>query len=791
MSDVHPPNRLAGETSPYLLQHARNPVDWFAWGEEAFAAARARDVPIFLSIGYSTCYWCHVMERESFESAAMAARMNGRFVCVKVDREERPDVDDVYMAAVQAFSGQGGWPMSVFLEPTTLRPFFAGTYFPSEPRFQGMPTFPQVLDNIAEAWAEQRGEVMAQAEELADAVRERVGAGTLPVKIGDEQVTSAVSGLLRMFDRNHGGFGGAGRGPKFPQPVFIELLLDARRAAADEQTQAAIDAAIRTTLDKMACGGIHDHVGGGFHRYSVDGQWIVPHFEKMLYDNAQLAEVYAKAAVLYADSFYRRTAVRTLDYVLREMTGAGGEFFSAQDAEVNHREGQNYLWTGEQMSAVLGEGGNAEGADARFAGRVYGVDRGANFRDPHHPSEAAGNVLCMPDRPAALAARHGMTEEDLLARLDAINARLYEARAKRDQPLLDDKSLASWNGLMIRALAVSGALLGEPRYVQAAARAAEFVLEQMRDRGPEQRGGGELLRTFRAGTAKTPAFLEDYAFVAGGLIELHNTGVEPNGRYLDAARELLAEARRRFGGSEGGFFDTAAGQSDLFVRARSSHDGAVPSGSGAMLHALLDLAHLAGDASYRERAIEGLVAASGDIAGNPVGTCNSVRALMRVLASARGELEAALAKAAADAPRAMAPEGFTPVEIHASADRVEVREGKPGGLVLRVRIADGYHLTAADPAPGKDSGGLAAFRVHIINGGGVRAFADYPAGEPYGDGGELRVYLGGREFDLPVVMERSGAWSGQPLLAVTFQPCTDGYCLSPRTVELDVAIDKG
>src|ERR1043165_6403662 len=331
-------NRLAKETSPYLLQHAHNPVDWFPWGIEAFAEARKRGVPIFLSIGYSTCYWCHVMERECFESEEIAAQMNRGFLCIKVDREERPDLDDIYMAATQMTTGRGGWPMSVFLEPEKLRPFYCGTYFPPEPR-GGMRSFPQILEAISGAWKNERDEVAQQSETLANAVREHLGTVESTVPVGLGHVSKAAQTLLRMLDRVHGGFGSA---PKFPQPVFLEFLLDIREVAADEATRDATDQALRLTLDRMACGGMNDQIGGGFHRYSVDEKWLVPHFEKMLYDNAQLAAVYARAGTIYNDDFYRRTARRTIEYILKEMTQPSGAFSSAQDAEVDGREGGNY-----------------------------------------------------------------------------------------------------------------------------------------------------------------------------------------------------------------------------------------------------------------------------------------------------------------------------------------------------------------------------------------------------------------------------------------------------------------
>ncbi|MEL6797226.1 MAG: thioredoxin domain-containing protein, partial [Planctomycetota bacterium] len=366
-------NRLIHSTSPYLLQHAHNPVDWYPWGDEAFAAARQRGVPIFLSIGYSTCYWCHVMERESFESEATAAVMNERFVCVKLDREERPDVDDVYMTATQAMTGRGGWPMSVFLEPESLKPYYCGTYFPPTPR-HGMPSFEQLLIGMSDAWAERSDDVVLQANRLGEAVAEQLVSRDQPVMIGAEQVQQAVGTLLKIADMQHGGFAGA---PKFPQPAYIDFLLEVRDAS-DEPTRQAIDRVVTLTLDQMIMGGIHDHVGGGFHRYSVDAFWTVPHFEKMLYDNGQLAATYARAARIYGNADYRRAATRTCDYIIREMTSPDGGFFSAQDAEVDSREGLNYLWTPDEVRAVL------SAADADFAIERFGLDAGTNFQDPHH-----------------------------------------------------------------------------------------------------------------------------------------------------------------------------------------------------------------------------------------------------------------------------------------------------------------------------------------------------------------------------------------------------------------------
>jgi len=774
-------NRLASQTSPYLLQHAHNPVDWYPWGEEAFAEARRRDVPIFLSVGYSTCYWCHVMERESFEDEATARVMNEHFVCIKVDREERPDVDDLYMVATQMYTGRGGWPMSVMLEPQGLRPFWAGTYFPPEPR-HGLPAFTHVLESLARAWREQREEVLRQAETLAGAVRDHLGTEPARAPIGRDQVAHAVASLLRSHDRAHGGFGGEA-GPKFPQPAYLDLLMAFRRAASDEEARRAVDAAVRLTLDRMACGGIFDQVGGGFHRYSVDGRWVVPHFEKMLYDNGQLAATYATAASVLGDAFYARTTRRILDYVLREMMTEEGAFASAQDAEVSGREGLNYLWTREQMIAALGPD------DGAWAAKVYGLDAGPNFRDPHHPEDEPANVLLLAARPEELARREGVSTDEFLARLDAINERLEAERGRRPQPHRDDKVLCGWNGLMIAGLAEGSIALGDDRYRDAAERAAAFILATMQPPG----GRGGLFRVYRAGVAHTEAVLEDYALLVRGLLALYRSGGAFKPRWLRAIEELLAAAEARFADGSGGYYDTTADRPDLFIRARSTYDGAVPSGVSVMINNLLDLHEITGEERYLDRAAACLDAISGAIAASPVSTANSTLALLRLIVTPGGERR--LASRAAPVPAAApaspaAPEEPLPLEVYASTDRVAVKEGDPAGFVAEIVIRDGLHLIAADP--GEGAAGLAGARFEIAGGAGVNVYADWPAGEPYGGGGQeggVLAYTG--RVTVPVLLERAGEWVGRPILVLRYQACTDTECLAPGAVELAVAIDRG
>jgi hypothetical protein len=771
-ASLRPPNRLASQSSPYLLQHARNPVDWYPWGDEAFREARRRDVPIFLSIGYSTCYWCHVMERESFENEATAALLNDRFVCIKVDREERPDVDDIYMAALLAMRGQGGWPMSVFLEPASLRPFWAGTYFPPAGHGRpGMPSFPDVIDGVSHAWREQRDDVFAQATELAAAVRERTAERLEPVSVGREQVAQAVSALLRLLDRADGGFG---RAPKFPQPVYVLFLLDVRDRL-DPESRAGVDQALRLTLDRMAIGGIHDQVGGGFHRYSVDAHWLVPHFEKMLYDQGQLLEVYARAAHAFDDDLYRRVARRTADFVLRELTGPHGAFLSAIDAEVNHREGLNYVWREAEVRQAV------PAADADWILDVYGLSAGANFRDPHHPSDEPSNVLRLDARPDVLAAREGIALDEWLARLDGVNDILLARRSLRPQPGTDDKIITAWNGLMIAGLATVGRVLDEPRFTAAAARAARFVL------GTLGTPDGGLLRSWRADVPGAPGFLEDAAALARGLLALHHATADAS--WLTHARALLDRAVLDFAEPDGSalvFYDSRNGAADLFVRPRTTYDGAIPAGASLALDALATLAARTGQVADTQRAVAALAGLSAAIAESPVAAVNSTRSLLTLMIVDAPAVERAAATARpVPTPAPAAPEGA--VEVFAPVERLSISRNNPAGLVLQIRVHEPYHINAAIPG---DEGDLTGLRVDIINGTGVEAFVEYPAGEAFRaspDVPELRVHRG--VFELPVILERRGEWTGQPLLAVTFQACTSELCTRPTTVELDVALD--
>jgi len=555
-------NRLAGETSPYLLQHAHNPVDWYPWGPEALARAHAEDKPIFLSIGYAACHWCHVMERESFENEGTARFLNADFVAIKVDREERPDLDSIYMTAVQHMTGSGGWPMSVFLTPQG-KPFYGGTYFPDQPR-HGLPSFRQVLEGVSQAWRERRADIEQSGEALALAISASApavaDASDSSVKLGEGVLDAALVGLEREFDARHGGWGGS---PKFPQPMTIEFLLRLHVKNGDARPLAMA----RRTLDAMAAGGIYDHLGGGFARYATDGVWLVPHFEKMLYDNAQLARVYVHAWQLTGEPRYRQVAEQTLEFVARELRTADGGFAASLDADTDGEEGATYAWDKPEIDAVLG-------ADAAEFDAVYGVTDNGNWE---------GHTI--------LARAIGSSDTDGLARA---RRTLFEARQRRPQPARDDKVLTGWNGLMIAAFADAAAAFGESRWAELGAGAADLLLDRVRD------GEGRLRRSWKDGRALQSGVLEDYANLADGLIALYEATFEEH--YLTAARALADTILDHFGDPVGGFFDTADDHEALIARPKDVQDNAVPSGGAMTATVLLKLASLTGEGHYADAA---------------------------------------------------------------------------------------------------------------------------------------------------------------------------------------------
>jgi uncharacterized protein len=556
-------NRLAKEKSPYLLQHAHNPVDWFPWGDEAFAKAKKEGKPVFLSVGYSTCHWCHVMERESFENEDTAKILNEKFVSIKVDREERPDVDEIYMEAVQAMNnGGGGWPMSVFLTPDG-KPFFAGTYFPPQD-MHGRPGFPTLLERIHELWGEKRDEIERQGDMLVKYLANS-GKPDGPTDLDAKLLPAAVKQMLDRFDPGNGGFGTS---PKFPPAMALGFLL---REAKDDRNAMK---AVTKTLDSMARGGMYDQAGGGFARYSTDAEWLIPHFEKMLYDNAQLARVYAEAAIVTGNPYYERISREVFDYAIREMTAPEGAFWSATDADSEGEEGKFFVWTPAQVEEVLGK---EEGA--AFC-EYFGVTKEGNF-------EHGSSALHVP-----------AYDEAKEKRFKPAKAKLYEARAKRIPPHLDDKILVAWNGLMISALSYASGALGEPRYRDAAEKAARFLMTQcVKD--------GRLLRGYRQGAMSVTGFLDDYAMFSAALLDLY----EATGKieYFREARRLAAEMIRLFEESQdGAFFSTATDQEKLIARRKDAYDGAVPSGISVACMVLLRLAEFTGDDALRQRASKGM-----------------------------------------------------------------------------------------------------------------------------------------------------------------------------------------
>ncbi len=615
-------NRLSREKSPYLLQHAGNLVDWYPWGDEAFGRARHEDKPVFLSIGYSTCHWCHVMERESFEDEQVASLLNEHFVCVKVDREERPDVDGVYMDAAVAMTGRGGWPLTIVMTAEG-EPFFAATYIPRETRF-GMPGMLELLPRLAELWRDRRPEILRTAASVKEFLTKAAGAadpeeGTRTTgtpaatdakprthsgvtssaertgeaagsrgDIGDALIAAAVEELAARFDDENGGFGGA---PKFPSAHVLVFLMRRWRATGEERMLGMV----ARTLDAMRRGGIYDHVGFGFHRYSTDERWLVPHFEKMLYDQATLARAYAEAAVLTGDREYERTALEIIEYVLRDMRAPGGGFCSAEDADSEGVEGKFYLWTMRELEDALGE-------DAALAASVYGASREGN--------PDGTNVLHLERPLAETASLLGMSEEALREKLESIRLRLLEARAKRVRPGRDDKVLTDWNGLMISALAFSARSFGDDRCARAAVDAADLILTRMRD------GRGRLLHRLRDGEAAIAAGADDYAFLVAGLLDLYDATLEP--RWLGEAVALAGEFVEHFLDAErGGFYATADDAEHLIIRKREAHDGALPSANSVALMDLLRLSKITGDAALESTAAGVSRAFAANVSLNP------------------------------------------------------------------------------------------------------------------------------------------------------------------------------
>jgi hypothetical protein len=737
-------NRLIQETSPYLLQHAHNPVDWYPWGPEAFAKAKKEGKPIFLSIGYSSCHWCHVMERESFEDEGIARLLNEHFVSIKVDREERPDVDEIYMTAVQLMTGSGGWPMSTVLTPEG-KPFFGGTYFPRD-------TFADLLQQLHRAWTERRKEVEEVANRAAAAVGQAVARAPEAGDVSPALFGPAVTQYLENFDAKHGGFG---RAPKFPPSMRLALMLAEHRKKPNPKLLRAVT----LTLDRMARGGMYDQVGGGFHRYSTDEKWLVPHFEKMLYDNALLARAYLDAYRTTKNPFYRRIATETMEFVLRDFHDAKGAFWSTLDADSEDEEGKFYVWTPREVIAVLGK------KDGELFNRIYDITPAGNFEGKSIP-----NLIARPVE--AWAKELKMTPAALWARLDPMRAKLRAARAKRTWPGLDDKVLTSWNGLIIWSLALGYDVTGEARYRQAAETAATFLLTTMRK-------GGKLLHSYRKGKTQPYSFLEDYSFLIVGLLELHRaTGEE---RWLKESEALARGMIAGFWDEEGGtFFTTPHHQEVLLARLKSAEDGATPSGQSMAVLALVRLSRITGDREFRAKAQRVL---------------NTYAAMMKRFPAAMPNM--LLAAHAYFTPESAAPAVATKSrkQQRVTATLVGVPKGpiRPGqtfDVTVRLAIQPGWHINAAKPT----ESWLIGTKIEPVEGPFQLVSAIYPKAMRLHAGfvsKPLAIYTGTSEVRLRL-KALAGAGKARALrLRARYQACDDKMCEPPVETLLTAPMTPG
>jgi uncharacterized protein YyaL (SSP411 family) len=751
-------NRLAGETSPYLLQHAHNPVDWYPWGPEAFDAARKANKPIFLSVGYSTCYWCHVMERECFENESVAAEMNQRFISIKVDREERPDVDQLYMLAVQVLTHHGGWPMSVFLTPD-LRPFYGGTYFPPEDS-QGRAGFKTILRAISDAYHNRHDDVEKSATQLVDILSQisEPSPADAPIRIDEAFIDLLAGGSVTDYDSVNGGFGPA---PKFPRETLLELLLiycsslEADARSDPQNPKGRILKSVLHTLDAMRRGGIHDHLGGGFHRYSTDEKWLVPHFEIMLYDNAMLAWCYVEAYRQTKEARYAQTAREILDFILREMTSPQGAFYTAFDAEVDAMEGATYLWTAQEIRQILGDG------DAKMFNRIYGLDRGPNFADPHHGTGA-------PDRNVLFLTQD--IPDDQQEQVAAMRQKLLAARKKRKQPLLDTKIITSWNALAIRAFAYAGQILQEKRYIDAAAKAAGFLLSH-------HAPNGGLYRTSRDGATKNPGFLDDYAFLINSLLALaHATGSQ---KWKDQASSLAQIMLDKFGSgngadapAKGGFFFTEKNSPDLIVRQKTASDSPLPSGNAIAAMVMLEL-------DRPQIARQTLSAFARQLRDQPDSMSSMVQAAM-LYVKRHGPFTV---EASPDAHRPLSPE-----QIAAGVVAMRATWTSPTQLNLQLNILKGFHINAHQAAKGLTATDLS------VSGDDIPPIEsiDYPPGEDQGfafSNSPIRVYSGTLAI---AVRFRSPIPAGAKLKAsLKYQACDDNACFPPAVKHMELPPRQG
>ncbi len=743
------PNRLAREASPYLRQHQYNPVDWYPWGAEALEAAKRENKPIFLSVGYSTCYWCHVMERQCFENESIAAEMNKRFINIKVDREERPDIDQLYMLAVQVLTRSGGWPMSVFLTPE-LSPFYAGTYFPPDERY-GRISFPRLLASLEDAWINRRPEILKTGAQLIDILTtlSLPKVPKQPVTLDKAWVGRALVESTADYDEKLGGFGAA---PKFPRETLLELMLEV--GLADQTGTTPARPMLHNTLLQMARGGMRDQLGGGFHRYSTDRQWLVPHFEIMLYDNAMLLPLYARAGQWLADMELTNVAMEVGDFLLREMRHPAGPFFTAIDAEVDGREGLNYLWTLDEVRALL----SADQSE-QFA-KAYGLDRGPNFADPHaadHGESASpkSSILfrAIPTQPGPIEAQ-----------ISDARRTLKTARDQRKQPLLDDKILTHWNGLAIAGLAEAGKTLSRDDFITAAETAATWLLTH------HAQTGGRFVRSSRDGTLGPPAILDDYAAMGWACWQLFRATGKPEWRAHaeDFANDIASRFASQKGSESGSFFLTELGQSDIPVRQKVATDSPLPSGNAMAIRLLIALGRQpAARTALRELA--------GWVEDHQAGASSMVLAVW--------ELAETITSGPAD-PALQSP--ISPAEQAQQAVNVRVERVGDRGLRATLFVADGYHLTAADDV----SRGLGLIGLSLEIPG---ATVDYPASQPLNatgsPGGPGLSAFGGE-----VVLMAQFAENPPPLVMATlrYQVCSDDACLPPvvQRLELRLSTDE-
>lgn len=734
-------NRLILEDSPYLIQHAHNPVDWYPWGSEAFERARAEGKPVLLSIGYSTCYWCHVMERESFEDLGIAELLNRHFIAIKVDREVRPDLDQVYMTAVELLAGHGGWPMTSILthEGETI---IAGTYFsPAD--------FRRLLEGVQALWQDKPQELRDQAGPVAAAVARVLALDRRAAELDPDVSARAAARLVADYDELQGGYGAA---PKFPREPQLELLLDQALRAQDPEAEVTA----LLTLRAMAHGGIHDQVGGGFHRYAIDNDWLVPHFEKMLYNQAQLARLYARAWRLTGDPELARVARRTLDWVLRDLTPPEGGFYSATDAESEGEEGRFFLWSPAELRTALPP------EDAGLAIRLFGVTEPGNF--------AGSNILHLPRSPVAFARAEGLAPRDLWGRIDRITATLERVRSTRPRPHRDEKILTAWNGLMIAALGEGGDALGEPRYVRAAERAAGLLWSKARA------APGTLYRVYLDGRSSVPALQEDYAFLGEGMLALYDATGEP--RWLERARELADAMWSRFADPEGGGFHMAElADATPMVRPKDLADGAMPSGTSAALGLLGGLARRVDEPRYQEQASALLAAVSGQVARAPEAFPSLLVALNRLRLGEAG-------------PRDYAAQGAIRIHARAIGRHPSDQPAQSGGrLMVEIAMAPGWHINAHRPLQDY----LIPTTLTAVEGRGWRlGEPSYPEPEVLRLGFQrepLALYQGQLRIEATYAPEDAAAHAeGSPpiVLNLRLQACNDHLCLPPESLSLEV-----